>query len=66
MLRDYPSGEIDFTNIPDLKRDKMLAFQHRYYVLLALLANFGLPLLVGWAFGDMLGRCCWPASPGWC
>ena len=27
----------NFTNIPDLKRDPMLAFQHRYYVPLALL-----------------------------
>ena len=26
MLRDYPSGLVDFSNIPDLKRDKMLAF----------------------------------------
>src|SRR5471032_3266048 len=34
MVRDYKSGEVDFTNIPDLKRDKMLAFQHRYYALL--------------------------------
>ncbi len=28
-------GEVDFANIPDLKRDPLLAFQHRYYVPLA-------------------------------
>ena len=48
MLRDYKSGEVDFSNIPDLKRDQMLAFQHRYYAPLAIASNFGLPLLVGW------------------
>ena len=55
MLRDYPSGEVDFSNIPDLKRDPMLAFQHRHYAVLAILINFGLPLLVGWALGDLWG-----------
>jgi stearoyl-CoA desaturase (delta-9 desaturase) len=55
MLRDYPSGEVDFSNIADLKRDKMLAFQHRYYALFAVGINFGLPILVGWAFGDIVG-----------
>ncbi|HEY1900428.1 MAG TPA: fatty acid desaturase [Steroidobacteraceae bacterium] len=55
MLRDYKSGEVDFTNIPDLKRDRVLAFQHRYYAVLAIGANFGLPVLVGWALGDIWG-----------
>ncbi|HTV79674.1 MAG TPA: fatty acid desaturase [Steroidobacteraceae bacterium] len=55
MLRDYKSGEVDFSNIPDLRRDKLLAFQHKYYAPLALLTNFGLPTLVGWALGDIWG-----------
>ncbi|HTB69192.1 MAG TPA: acyl-CoA desaturase, partial [Steroidobacteraceae bacterium] len=55
MLRDYKSGEVDLSNIPDLKRDKMLAFQHKYYALLAVGSNFGIPALVGWALGDMWG-----------
>ena len=44
MLRHYPSGRPDFANIPDLRRDPMLAFQHRYYVPLALATNIGLPV----------------------
>ncbi|HEV3057223.1 MAG TPA: fatty acid desaturase, partial [Vicinamibacterales bacterium] len=52
MLREYPSGKPDFSNIPDLKRDPMLAFQHRYYVPLALAANIGLPLALGILFHD--------------
>jgi stearoyl-CoA desaturase (delta-9 desaturase) len=55
MLREYPSGRPDFTNIPDLKKDPMLAFQHRYYVPLALATNFGLPLAAGLLFHDVWG-----------
>ncbi|MGH8300346.1 MAG: fatty acid desaturase [Steroidobacteraceae bacterium] len=55
MVREYPSGTEDFSNIPDLRRDRLLAFQHRYYVPLVLATNFGLPLLVGWMVGDLWG-----------
>ncbi|HVW70688.1 MAG TPA: fatty acid desaturase [Steroidobacteraceae bacterium] len=55
MLREYPSAHTDFSNIPDLRRDPMLQFQHRFYVPLALATNFGLPLLAGWLVGDLWG-----------
>jgi stearoyl-CoA desaturase (Delta-9 desaturase) len=55
MLRDYPSGIPDFTNIPDLKRDRLLAFQHRHYAWLASVTNIGLPLAAGWLLGDLWG-----------
>jgi stearoyl-CoA desaturase (Delta-9 desaturase) len=55
MVRDYPSGRPDLRNVPDLKKDPMLAFQHRHYVPLALAANFGLPLLAGVIFHDVWG-----------
>jgi len=55
MLRAYPSGRNDFANIPDLKKDRMLAFQHRYYVPLAIAANVGLPVAAGLVFGDVWG-----------
>ena len=55
MVREYPSGIPDFTNIPDLRRDPMLQFQHRFYVPLVLLTNFGIPLAAGWAVGDLWG-----------
>jgi len=55
MLKNYPSGEPDFSVVRDLERDPLVSFQHRYYVPLALAMNFGLPLLVGWATGDVLG-----------
>ncbi len=56
MIREYESGKPNLTNIPDLRRDPMLAFQHRYYLPLALATNFGIPLLAGWAIGDCLGH----------
>jgi stearoyl-CoA desaturase (Delta-9 desaturase) len=55
MVREYPSGIPDFTNIPDLRRDPMLQFQHRFYVPLVLITNFGFPLAAGWAVGDLWG-----------
>jgi stearoyl-CoA desaturase (delta-9 desaturase) len=55
MVREYPSGREDFSNIPDLRRDRMLAFQHRHYVALVLLTNIALPLVVGWLVGDIWG-----------
>src|SRR6185437_9402334 len=55
MVREYPSGHEDFSNIPDLRRDRLLAFQHRHYVTLVLATNFGLPLLAGWLVGDLWG-----------
>ncbi|HKD54144.1 MAG TPA: fatty acid desaturase [Steroidobacteraceae bacterium] len=55
MLREYPSGRENFSNIPDLKKDPLLRFQHRFYVPLTITANFGLPLLAGFVFHDVWG-----------
>jgi stearoyl-CoA desaturase (delta-9 desaturase) len=55
MLRDYPSGRLDLSNVPDLRKDPMLAFQHRHYLALTLATNFGLPVLFGLIFRDVWG-----------
>lgn len=55
MLREYPSGKIDFSNVNDLKRDPIVMFQHNYYLPLVLLMNIGLPLAIGLLIGDVLG-----------
>jgi stearoyl-CoA desaturase (delta-9 desaturase) len=55
MLHHYPSGEPDFSMVRDLERDPLLRLQHRYYVPLAVAMNVGLPLLLGWASGDVIG-----------
>ena len=55
MLRSYSSGDPDFSAARDLERDPLVRYQHRYYLPLALAMNVGLPLLLGWAKGDILG-----------
>ena len=55
MLKDYPSGVVDYSLVPDLFKDPVAAFQHRWYWTLVLLTNVVLPLFLGWLTGDMLG-----------
>lgn len=55
MLRRYPSGQADFSNVRDLKQDPIVAFQHRYYYVLAIGLNVLVPLALGWLHGDLWG-----------
>jgi stearoyl-CoA desaturase (delta-9 desaturase) len=55
MLRDYPSGKRDYSNIQDVMRDPIAVFQDRYYVPLVLATNIGVPLAVGWWANDVWG-----------
>jgi stearoyl-CoA desaturase (delta-9 desaturase) len=55
MLRRYPSSETDFSNVRDLQRDPLVAFQHRYYYVLAIGLNVLVPLALGWLHGDLWG-----------
>lgn len=55
MLRRYPSGEVDFSNVRDLQKDPLVAFQHRYYYPLAIGLNVLVPLALGWLHGDLWG-----------
>lgn len=56
MLRDYPASAEDFSNVRDLQRDSIVAWQHKYYAALALIMNFGPPLLLGWLTGDWIAN----------
>jgi stearoyl-CoA desaturase (delta-9 desaturase) len=55
MLRDHPTGRIDFSNVPDLQRDPIVAFQHRHYAALAVGMNLAPALLLGFITGDIWG-----------
>jgi stearoyl-CoA desaturase (Delta-9 desaturase) len=55
MLRNYPSGAPDLTLGRDLQRDRLLMWQHRHYLAIALGMNIAVPLLLGWALGDVWG-----------
>lgn len=48
FMKDSVSQKI---HAPDLEKDWMIRFQHKYYVPIALLTGFGVPTLVGWAMG---------------
>ncbi|WMS89276.1 acyl-CoA desaturase [Pleionea litopenaei] len=56
MLREYQSHRYnDYSNVKDLQQDKIVMWQHRNYLWLTLLVNFGGPLLLGWIYGDVIG-----------
>jgi stearoyl-CoA desaturase (delta-9 desaturase) len=55
MLREYRSGEVDLSVVPDLQKDPVAAWQHRWYWTLVWVTNLAVPLLLGWLTGDMLG-----------
>jgi stearoyl-CoA desaturase (Delta-9 desaturase) len=55
MLRNYPSGAHDLRNAKDLEANPIVRFQHKYYLLLAVGMNVGIPLLLGVIHGDIWG-----------
>lgn len=55
MLKDYESGAVDESIVPDLKNDPIVMWQHRNYLALVLAGNIGLPMLLGWLVGDFWG-----------
>jgi len=54
ILRDYPSGKKDFSNVKDLQKDPVVMWQHRNYLTLVLATNIGLPALIGLIHGDII------------
>jgi len=56
MLRDYNHERYnDYSNVPDLQRDPIVMWQHRHYLKLVVLTNFGIPFLIGVLHGDIIG-----------
>lgn len=49
----------DFSNVPDLAADPLIRFQHRFYIPIATLMGFGVPLALGYAFGSPWGCLLW-------
>jgi len=54
ILRHYPSGKKDFSNVKDLHHDPIVMWQHRNYLTLVLATNIGLPALIGLIHGDII------------
>ncbi|MFT5807885.1 MAG: stearoyl-CoA desaturase (delta-9 desaturase) [Moritella dasanensis] len=54
MLREYNAMiYTDYTNVRDLQKDGIAVWQHKYYNVLALVMNVGVPILVGLLYGDV-------------
>ncbi|MBR9729361.1 acyl-CoA desaturase [Shewanella intestini] len=55
MLREYQASRYhDYKNVRDLQNDKIVMWQHKHYLLLAVIMNIGLPIFLGWLNGDIL------------
>ena len=55
MLRAWPTSEVDFSQVRDLERDPIVTWQHRNYWKLVWSTNLGIPLILGWMTGDIIG-----------
>ena len=56
MLREYQAQRYsDYSNCRDLQKDTVVMWQHKYYLQIVLIANFGITGLLGWLNGDILG-----------
>lgn len=54
MLRDYPASAEDFSNAPDLQRDKIVMWQHRNYLALVIIMNVLPALVLGLITGNII------------
>ncbi|USD22442.1 fatty acid desaturase [Microbulbifer variabilis] len=55
MMHEYPSSHLDYKNVGDLKRDKIVMWQHNHYIPITLSMNLGIPLALGLLTGDVIG-----------
>lgn len=54
ILRDYKSGEEDYSNVKDLMKDPIVVWQKKHYLSLLLIMNIGLPAFLGFIHGDII------------
>jgi len=56
MLREYQQQQYhDYSNARDLQNNPIVMWQHRHYLLLAILTNIGIPLALGVITDSILG-----------
>ena len=55
----FKNPNVDYTNVKDLLDDRLIMFQHKYYVLLAFLVGLVLPGALGLLWGDPVGAILW-------
>ena len=56
MLREYQAHRYnDYSNCRDLQKNRVVMWQHKHYLALTLITNFGIPLVLGLVFGNVWG-----------
>lgn len=55
MLREHNADIGDYSNCKDLQRDPIVMWQHRHYGLSVVMLNVGIPMMLGWWYGDFWG-----------
>lgn len=55
MCREYQAHRYnDYKNVRDLQKDNIVVWQHKYYLVLTLLMNLGIPIAFGLWHGDLI------------
>ncbi|ALO33549.1 acyl-CoA desaturase [Colwellia sp. MT41] len=55
MCREYQASRYsDYKNVRDLQKDAIVMWQHKYYLLLTLLMNIGIPVAFGLWHGNLI------------
>ena len=55
MLREYQARRYsDYSNCKDLQKDKIVMWQHNYYLPILLISNFGITAFLGFLNGDII------------
>jgi stearoyl-CoA desaturase (delta-9 desaturase) len=58
MFYHYPANR-PYKNSPDLKADKLVVWQDRYYIPIVIVMSFLFPMAIGAAFGHPIGGLIW-------
>ncbi|RUO80202.1 acyl-CoA desaturase [Idiomarina tyrosinivorans] len=54
MLREHHASSYnDYSNVKDLQKDRIVMWQHKYYLPLTLLMTIGWPIVLGVIYGDI-------------
>ncbi len=55
----YKNPDVDFSNAKDLVANPVVMWQHRWHKAILILGGFGIPTLIGAAFGDPIAGLLW-------
>jgi stearoyl-CoA desaturase (delta-9 desaturase) len=55
----YKNEQPDFENAPDLMKNRVVMWQHRWHKVILIVGGFGLPTLIGALFGDPVAGLLW-------